>query len=149
MRCPAPRVVWSRRTVLSALTEAEAAEADGHATAAREAHEVWVKRLADLNHADRQAREARRQAETNLAAASRAQTRAETERATLDARLDTLREAARRHAEQVEAAIAELTGGGGGEGRARGSRRGPVPSERYAGDRGCGADDDAGAAWRT
>jgi hypothetical protein len=59
---------------LVALT-AEAAEADAHATAARDAHEVWVKRLADLNHADRQAREARRQAETNLAAASRAQTR--------------------------------------------------------------------------
>jgi chromosome segregation protein len=94
---------------LVALT-AEAAEADAQATAARDAHEVWVKRLADLNHADRQAREARRQAETNLAAASRAQTRAESERATLDTRLDTLREAARRHAEQVEAAIAELTG---------------------------------------
>jgi chromosome segregation protein len=94
---------------LVALT-AEAAEADAQATAARDAHEVWVKRLADLNHADRQAREARRQAETNLAAASRAQTRAESERAALDSRLDTLREAARRHAEQVEAAIAELTG---------------------------------------
>jgi chromosome segregation protein len=61
---------------LSALT-AEAAEADAQAATARDAHEVWVKRLADLNHADRQAREARRQAETNLAAASRAQTRAE------------------------------------------------------------------------
>jgi chromosome segregation protein len=92
---------------LSALS-AEAAEADAKAATAREAHDIWVKRLADLNQADRQARDARRQAETNLAAASRAQTRAETERATLDARLDALREAARRHAEQVETAVAEV-----------------------------------------
>jgi chromosome segregation protein len=92
---------------LSALS-AEAAEADAKAATAREAHDIWVKRLADLNQADRQARDARRQAETNLAAASRAQTRAETERATLDARLDALRDAARRHAEQVETAVAEV-----------------------------------------
>ena len=92
---------------LAVLTD-EAAEAEAQASAAREAHETWAKRLSDLNGADRQARDARRQAETNLAAASRAQTRAETERATLDARLDTLRETARRHAEQVEAAIADV-----------------------------------------
>ena len=92
---------------LAVLTD-EAAEAEAQASATREAHETWAKRLSDLNGADRQARDARRQAETNLAAVSRTQTRAETERATLDARLDTLRDAARRHAEQVEAAIADV-----------------------------------------
>ena len=105
--CRARRGVWKQKNRLAVLTD-EAAEAEGQASAAREAHETWAKRLSDLNGADRQARDARRQAETNLAAASRAQTRAETERATLDARLDTLRDAARRHAEQVEAAIAEV-----------------------------------------
>jgi chromosome segregation protein len=91
------------------VLETEAVAAEAEATTAREAHEVWVKRLADLNEADRRARDARRQAETNLANASRAQTRAETERATVDAKLDALRDAARRHSEQVEAALAEVS----------------------------------------
>ncbi len=96
-----------QRNRLNALST-EATEAESDAATAREAHETWVKRLSDLKTADRTARDARRQAEANLAEASRAQTRAETERATLDARLDTLRDAARRHAEQVEAAIANV-----------------------------------------
>jgi chromosome segregation protein len=111
-----------QRNRLAALTS-EAAEAEAAASTARAAHETWVRRLADLNHADRRTREARRQAETNLAAASREQTRAETERATLDARLDTLRDTARRHTEQVETAIADVTGGRGDQGRAGGYRR--------------------------
>jgi chromosome segregation protein len=95
------------RNKLAALAS-EAEQAEVQAAEARAAHEVWVKRLSDLKDADRQAREARRRAEANLAEASRAQTRAETERATLDARLDTLRDTAKRHAEQVENAIAEV-----------------------------------------
>ncbi|MCU4652167.1 chromosome segregation protein SMC [Roseibacterium sp. SDUM158016] len=88
---------------------AEAAAVEAEAAEARDAHQTWVKRLADLTEADRAARKARRDAETNLAETSRARTRAETERASLDSRLDALREAARRHEEQAEAARAEVT----------------------------------------
>jgi chromosome segregation protein len=85
--------------------EAEAVEAE--AARAKAAHETWAQRLADLSEADRAARKARRDAETNLAEVSRARTKAETERAGLDSRLDTLRETARRHEAEAEGARAE------------------------------------------
>ncbi|MDG4647058.1 AAA family ATPase [Roseibacterium sp. SDUM158017] len=87
--------------------QAEAARVEAEAAEARAAHEIWARRLAELSDADRLARKARRDAETNLAEASRARTRAETERAGLDSRLDTLRETARRHEAEAEAARAE------------------------------------------
>lgn len=86
---------------------AEADAVETEAEAAREAHERWAKRLRELTEADRAARKARRDAEQQLAEASRARTRAETERAGLDTKLDTLRDAARRHEQQAEAARAE------------------------------------------
>jgi chromosome segregation protein len=98
----AARRLEQKNRLAALRTDAESVAAE--ARAAREAHEVWKTRLADLTQADRAARAARREAEAALAAASRALTKAETERSALDQRLDALRAAAKRSADEAEAA---------------------------------------------
>lgn len=77
------------------------------AVAARTSHEGRSVRLQQLTDADRAARAARRDAETNLADANRANSRAEADHAQLAARLDNLRQAVERHRADHQAAEEE------------------------------------------
>ena len=124
---------------LAVLTD-EAAEAEGQASAAREAHETWAKRLSDLKRGPtvRRATRGVRPRRTSPQPAGPRPAR-RPERATLDARLDTLRDAARRHAEQVEAAIAEVAEAEETKASARGSGDRARKARRHAHDRGCRA----------
>ena len=92
------------------LTElqAESARARSAADIAIAAHARTAARLADLTKADADARAARREAETQLSQASRAAARAEADQSVLDGKLETLRLTAARHADEAEAARAEL-----------------------------------------
>ncbi len=92
------------------LTELEAdlASATEAAAQAIADHDAAAARLAALSDADRAARAARRDADTRLANASRAVSKAEAERNVLAGRLETLQSAAKRHAEEADAAQAEF-----------------------------------------
>lgn len=74
----------------------------------RTAHTQIAARLAALTEADKQARQARRDADTQMAEASRNLSRAEAERNILAGRLETLTQAVTRHEEEAEAALAQL-----------------------------------------
>ncbi|MEJ6393409.1 chromosome segregation protein SMC [Gymnodinialimonas sp. 2305UL16-5] len=78
------------------------------AVQAIEAHDQLAARLVELTDADKAARAARRDAETQLSQASRAASRAEADQSVLDGKLETLRLTATRHAEEAETARAEL-----------------------------------------
>ncbi|WP_341863336.1 chromosome segregation protein SMC [Gymnodinialimonas sp. 57CJ19] len=93
---------------LSELEE-ERLRARGKADAAKAAHEDLAQRLNQLTEADKSARTARRDAETQLSQASRAAARAEADQSVLDGKLETLRLTASRHAEEADTARAELT----------------------------------------
>ncbi len=92
------------------LTELEAERVRARAVAdeAKAAHETMAERLTQLTEADKSARIARRDAETQLSQASRAAARAEADQSVLDGKLETLRLTASRHAEEAESAHAEL-----------------------------------------
>jgi chromosome segregation protein len=72
--------------------------------AARGAHEALTLRLADLSRADREAREARKQADQLVAEAARALSRAEADRTLSEGRLESLGLAVTRHEEDAMAA---------------------------------------------
>lgn len=93
---------------LSELEE-ERLRARNKADAAKAAHEDLALRLNQLTEADKSARAARRDAETQLSQASRAAARAEADQSVLDGKLETLRLTASRHAEEADTARAELT----------------------------------------
>ncbi|WP_224816807.1 AAA family ATPase [Hasllibacter sp. MH4015] len=92
------------------LTELESERSKARAVAdeAKAAHDALATRLADLTEADKAARTARRDAETQLSQASRAAARAEADQSVLDGKLETLRLTASRHAEEADSARAEL-----------------------------------------
>ncbi|UWQ95958.1 chromosome segregation protein SMC [Rhodobacteraceae bacterium M385] len=93
---------------LSELEE-ERLRARAKADTAKAAHEDLAQRLNQLTEADKSARTARRDAETQLSQASRAAARAEADQSVLDGKLETLRLTASRHAEEADTARAELT----------------------------------------
>ncbi len=88
--------------------QAEQARARTVANEAIAAHETINDRLVQLTEADKSARTARRDAETQLSQASRAAARAEADHSVLDGKLETLRLTASRHAEEADTARAEL-----------------------------------------
>jgi len=88
--------------------EAERTRARAVADSARAAHETLAERLNHLTEADKSARAARRDAETQLSQASRAAARAEADQSVLDGKLETLRLTASRHGEEADTARAEL-----------------------------------------
>ncbi len=92
------------------LTElqSERLRARAAADTATAAHEQLAAHLASLTDADRDARTARRDAETQLSQASRAAARAEADQSVLDGKLETLRLTASRNAEEADTARAEL-----------------------------------------
>ena len=92
------------------LTElqGEQARAREAADVAGKAHDTVSARLHDLTEADKAARTARRDAETQLSQTSRAAARAEADQSVLDGKLETLRLTAARHAEEAESARGEL-----------------------------------------
>lgn len=89
--------------------EEERLRARGKADDAKAVHEALADRLNQLTEADKSARNARRDAETQLSQASRAAARAEADQSVLDGKLETLRLTASRHAEEADTARAELT----------------------------------------
>ncbi|OAN79002.1 chromosome segregation protein SMC [Jannaschia sp. EhC01] len=89
--------------------EDERLRARGKADDAKAAHETLAERLNQLTEADKSARAARRDAETQLSQASRSAARAEADQSVLDGKLETLRLTASRHAEEADTARAELT----------------------------------------
>ncbi|MBY4894433.1 chromosome segregation protein SMC [Rhodobacteraceae bacterium N5(2021)] len=89
--------------------EDERLRARGKADDAKAAHETLAERLNQLTEADKSARSARRDAETQLSQASRSAARAEADQSVLDGKLETLRLTASRHAEEADTARAELT----------------------------------------
>lgn len=89
--------------------EDERLRARARADDAKAAHEALADRLNRLTEADKSARAARRDAETQLSQASRAAARAEADQSVLDGKLETLRLTASRHAEEADTARAELT----------------------------------------
>lgn len=93
------------------LTELQGDQGRARAVAgdAIAAHEAVNGRLNHLTEADKSARTARRDAETQLSQASRAAARAEADHSVLDGKLETLRLTASRHAEEADTARAELT----------------------------------------
>lgn len=88
--------------------EDERLRARAKADDAKAAHEKLAERLNQLTEADKSARTARRDAETQLSQASRAAARAEADQSVLDGKLETLRLTASRHAEEADTARAEL-----------------------------------------
>ncbi len=88
---------------LEALKQ-ELAHVGARAEGARRAHEVLSERLVELTHADKAAREARRDADRAVADAARALSRAEAERNLAQGRLETLKLAVSRHLEDAAAA---------------------------------------------
>lgn len=89
--------------------EEERLRARAKADDAKAAHEALAERLNHLTEADKSARTARRDAETQLSQASRAAARAEADQSVLDGKLETLKLTASRHAEEADTARAELT----------------------------------------
>ena len=78
------------------------------ADAARLAHEALTRRLAELTEVDRAARQARREADTQVADAGRALSRAEADRNLAEGRLETMNLAVTRHKEDATAARLQL-----------------------------------------
>ncbi|CUH74850.1 chromosome segregation protein SMC [Tropicibacter naphthalenivorans] len=92
---------------LEALKQ-EMAAASAHLEGTKAAHDALVARLADLTRADKQAREARREADQALTAASRTLNRAEADRDMADSRLDAAKLSVRRYEEEAGTARAQL-----------------------------------------
>ncbi|KUF09437.1 chromosome segregation protein SMC [Pseudoponticoccus marisrubri] len=86
----------------------EMAEASARLDGMSAAHEALVARLAELTQADKQAREARREADQALTQASRAESRAETERDMAEGKLETARMAVKRHEDEAGTARGQL-----------------------------------------
>ncbi|MDA7428489.1 chromosome segregation protein SMC [Primorskyibacter aestuariivivens] len=76
--------------------------------AARAAHEALIQRLSDLSRADKEAREARREADRQVTEASRASSRSEAEKNLAEGRLESLGLALKRHEEEAQAAALQL-----------------------------------------
>ncbi|MFV0358235.1 chromosome segregation SMC family protein [Tropicimonas sp.] len=89
-------------------------EAEARAAEMATAHEGLNRRLADLTEADRRARQARKDADAAVAAASRALSRAENDRAMAETRLEAAELAVARHVEEAEAARERLEEARGG-----------------------------------
>ncbi|WP_158965314.1 chromosome segregation SMC family protein [Chachezhania sediminis] len=95
----------NRLTAMRADLEA----AETRATAAREAHDTLNRDLAEKTQADKDARAARRAADTRVAETSRAMSRAESDLNLARGRQETLGLAVARHREEALAAKAQLT----------------------------------------
>ena len=79
-------------------------EAGARAEGAKQAHDVLTKRLSDLTQADRMARDARKEADRQMAEAARALSRAEGEKSIAAGKLETLQLAVTRYKEEALAA---------------------------------------------
>ncbi|WP_417718414.1 chromosome segregation protein SMC [Salipiger sp.] len=88
---------------LEALKQ-EMARAEAQVDGMRNAHEALVARLADLTRADREARDARRQADQGLNEATRAMNRAEADRNMAEGKLEAAELAVRRHEDEATSA---------------------------------------------
>ena len=77
--------------------------------AARAAHDRLTQDLADLTRADRDARDARRDADRAVADAARALSRAEADRSMAQGRLENMRLAVKRHQEDAEIALRQVS----------------------------------------
>ncbi|AFO89824.1 chromosome segregation protein SMC [Phaeobacter inhibens] len=95
----------NRLEVLKQDMEHVGARADG----AKAAHEVLMRKLAEVTTADQTARQARRVADQRVADAARALSRAESHRNLSEGKLETLSIAVARHDEDAAAAQAHLT----------------------------------------
>ncbi|WP_121630673.1 chromosome segregation protein SMC [Tropicibacter alexandrii] len=92
---------------LEALKQ-EMAAATAHLDGTRAAHDALVARLADLTRADKQAREARREADQALTQATRAHNRAVNDRDIAEGKLEAAKLSVRRFEEEAATARAQL-----------------------------------------
>ncbi len=83
-------------------------EVAARAAGASQAHELLNRQLQDLTEADRRARQARKDADTAVATASRNLSRAENDRSMAETRLEAAELAVARHREEAEAARERL-----------------------------------------
>ncbi|SHL47534.1 condensin subunit Smc [Roseovarius pacificus] len=106
----APSAAALRLQQLNRLEELkqELAHATARAEGASHAHETLRAKLADLAEADKQAREARRAADTDLNQANRALSRAEADRNLAQSKLESMGLAVTRHEEEALAARQQL-----------------------------------------
>jgi chromosome segregation protein len=106
----APSAAALRLQQLNRLVELkrDLEEVAARATGAALAHDLLSKRLAALTEADRQARQARRDADRLVAEAGRALSRAEADRSIAEGKRDALTLALARHEEEIAAARAAL-----------------------------------------
>ncbi|MEL7514286.1 MAG: chromosome segregation protein SMC [Pseudomonadota bacterium] len=102
----APSAAALRLEQLNRLEELKQAlaQAEARADGARRAHESLSARLKELTEADRQAREARKAADRNVAEAARAQSRAEADRNLAEGKLSSLGLSVTRHEDEAMAA---------------------------------------------
>ncbi|WP_204112865.1 chromosome segregation protein SMC [Shimia biformata] len=102
----APSAAALRLQQLNRLEELkqDMARATARADGALQAHEALQTKLADLTRADREARDARRDADRAVADANRMMSRAEADRNLAEGRLESLRLAVARHEEEALAA---------------------------------------------
>ncbi|WP_299750120.1 chromosome segregation protein SMC [uncultured Tateyamaria sp.] len=107
----APSAAALRLQQLNRLEELKQSleRATSRADGARQAHEALTARMAELTEADKQARNARREADRMVADAARALSRAEADRNLAEGRLESLGLAVTRHEEDAMAARARVS----------------------------------------
>ncbi|GGX44394.1 chromosome partition protein Smc [Tateyamaria omphalii] len=107
----APSAAALRLQQLNRLEELKQSleRATSRADGARQAHEALTSRMAELTEADKQARNARREADRMVADAARALSRAEADRNLAEGRLESLGLAVTRHEEDAMAARARVS----------------------------------------
>ncbi|MEC3859720.1 AAA family ATPase [Mesobacterium sp. TK19101] len=86
----------------------ETARANARLDGARDAHEALSKRLAELTQADKDARQARREADAAVTQASRMLSRAEADQNLAEGKLESLAMAVTRHEDEATAARAQV-----------------------------------------
>ncbi|NDR59249.1 chromosome segregation protein SMC [Aliiruegeria sabulilitoris] len=106
----APSAAALRLQQLNRLVELkrDLEEVSARSEGAAQAHEMLHRQLQDLTEADRRARQARKDADTAVAGASRALSKAENERSMAGARLEAAEMAVARHQEEAAAARERL-----------------------------------------